>query len=993
MKKSAAHVCAVLATGVMAVRLPAGLPPGVPAADPWDVTGVPVTRELPRRAEHRFAITLEAGEFARVLVEQRGTDVAVRVRAPDAQVLAEFDRATGGSGTEEVDLVASAAGAFVIAVTAAPGAARAGSYAIRLGARRAATWTDRLLQESRTLQVAAAALERDGRFDAARVELTRALDDAEAACGGELETATIAEQLAGVYRKLPDAGRAEALYRRAIDIDARLLGRRDPRTARAQVSLAVLYQRQGDRARAEALLEPSLATIETALGPGHPWYVSALAALGNLRDAAGDLADEERIIRRALAALDAIEQQDSAQYASLLNDLGEVYRQKGDYANAETTLSRALALDDRLLGSGSYASATPLQNLGIVAREHRNYPLAIAYNMRALAIRERAVGPDHPDVAHVLTNLANIYRATGDMARALDTQVRALRIWEHAAGPYQQATLLAVGNIARTYAAAGDVEHAVEYQRRADRIVEKELALNLAAGSERQKLLFLRSIAGRTDRTLSLHLAQAPGNPEAAALAASALLQRKGRVLDAMIDALAGVRRAAGSRDRERLDELKATMSRLAEVALGRPGGPGGDDRRAAIDRLEAQRERLEAALSAHSARFRAHAQPVTLESVQAAIPPDAALLEFAIFHPFNPRAERTADAYGASHYAVYVLRTSGVPRGVDLGDATAIDTRLQALIASLRNPDRQDVGLRARAIYDLLIQPIASSIGGVTRLLVSPDGELNRLPFEALVDGRGRYLVQQYPITYLTSGRDLLRMEVPRGAGGPAVIVADPLFGENTSASRRPAPYFAPLAATAEEGRAITALFPGAAMLTGRFASKSALLKVRSPRLLHIASHGFFQPDAPGDAAGNPLLRSGVALAGANLSAGESTAGVLTALEASGLNLWGTKLVTLSACDTGLGELRNGEGVYGLRRAFVVAGSETQVMSLWPVSDTVSRETMVAYYTALRAGLGRGDALRQAKLALLKRPARQHPYYWASFTQSGEWGSLDGRR
>src|SRR4029079_2636503 len=296
MKKSAAHVCAVLATGVMAGRLPAGLPPGVPAADPWDVTGVPVQRELPRRAEHRYAITLEAGEFARVLVQQRGTDVAVRVRAPDAQVLAEFDRATGGSGTEEVEVVAPAAGAFVIAVTAAPGAPRAGSYAIRLDARRAATWTDRLLQESRTLQVAAAGLERDGRFDAARVELTRALDDAESACGGDLETATIAERLAGVYRKLPDAGRAEALYRRAIDIDARLLGRRDARTARAQVSLAVLYQRQGDRARAEALLEPSLATIETALGPGHPWYVSALAALGNLRDADRESTDGERLL-------------------------------------------------------------------------------------------------------------------------------------------------------------------------------------------------------------------------------------------------------------------------------------------------------------------------------------------------------------------------------------------------------------------------------------------------------------------------------------------------------------------------------------------------------------------------------------------------------------------------------------------------------------------------------------------------------------------------
>jgi CHAT domain-containing protein len=102
---------------------------------------------------------------------------------------------------------------------------------------------------------------------------------------------------------------------------------------------------------------------------------------------------------------------------------------------------------------------------------------------------------------------------------------------------------------------------------------------------------------------------------------------------------------------------------------------------------------------------------------------------------------------------------------------------------------------------------------------------------------------------------------------------------------------------------------------------------------------------------------------------------------------------VTLSACDTGVGEVRNGEGVYGLRRAFVLAGAETVVMSLWPVSDHIARETMVSYYTRLRAGLGRGDALRQAKLALLQRSGRQHPFYWASFIQSGEWAALDGRR
>ncbi|MGH9902031.1 MAG: CHAT domain-containing protein, partial [Pyrinomonadaceae bacterium] len=142
-----------------------------------------------------------------------------------------------------------------------------------------------------------------------------------------------------------------------------------------------------------------------------------------------------------------------------------------------------------------------------------------------------------------------------------------------------------------------------------------------------------------------------------------------------------------------------------------------------------------------------------------------------------------------------------------------------------------------------------------------------------------------------------------------------------------------------------------------------------------------------------NPLLRSGLALAGANRRGAGREDGILTALEASGLNLWGTRLVVLSACDTGLGEVKNGEGVYGLRRAFVLAGAETLVMSLWPVSDYVTRETMLSYYTGLKQGQGRGAALRQTRLSMLKRKEREHPFYWAGFIQSGAWANLDGRR
>jgi CHAT domain-containing protein len=154
-----------------------------------------------------------------------------------------------------------------------------------------------------------------------------------------------------------------------------------------------------------------------------------------------------------------------------------------------------------------------------------------------------------------------------------------------------------------------------------------------------------------------------------------------------------------------------------------------------------------------------------------------------------------------------------------------------------------------------------------------------------------------------------------------------------------------------------------------------------------------------------NPLLRSWLFFAGANnignTANGEASNGVMTALEATSLNLTGTKLVVLSACETGLGDVRNGEGVYGLRRALVLAGAETQMISLWPIDDSATRDLMVGYYKLLKEGVGRGEALRRVQLNFLagqmgqKKSAvrRAHPYYWASFIQSGEWGNLEGLR
>jgi CHAT domain-containing protein len=190
-------------------------------------------------------------------------------------------------------------------------------------------------------------------------------------------------------------------------------------------------------------------------------------------------------------------------------------------------------------------------------------------------------------------------------------------------------------------------------------------------------------------------------------------------------------------------------------------------------------------------------------------------------------------------------------------------------------------------------------------------------------------------------------------------------------------------------------------------------LKSVHHPRILHIATHGFFLDDQKskndptatrGLALGldakrvaaqargeNPLLRSGLILAGVNQQqSGANEDGVLTALEATNLDLWGTKLVVLSACEKGLGEVKNGEGVYGLRRALVLAGSESQVMSLWRVADAATRDLMIDFYKRLEAGAGRTEALRQAQLSMLHNAKHNHPFYWAAFIQSGDWRSMN---
>jgi CHAT domain-containing protein len=634
-------------------------------------------------------------------------------------------------------------------------------------------------------------------------------------------------------------------------------------------------------------------------------------------------------------------------------------------------------------------------------------------------------------------NIGNVYDSQGDYPKAIETFQRALDILESAAGPYHEWTLMTLGNLARASAARGDTLDAVKYMARMDEAAEENLALNLAIGSEHDRVAYADKLAYQMSRTISMNISEAPNDRAATELAAQIILQRKGRVLDAVADNMTALRRRLQADDQKLLDELSSTTADLAKAALHGPGQTAPDPYRAQLAALQGKRESLETEISRRSAGYYQRSDAVTLARVREAVPAGSVLLEFAVYEPYDVR-QRDAAENGPPRYAVYAIPSEGEVRWKDLGDAKEIDAAVNAFRQALRDPKQGDTRQRARTLDEKLMQPVRSFGIDARRLVISPDGELNLVPFEALLDEQGHYLLQNYSISYVTTGRDLLRMQVMRTNAGDPVVLADPFFGEpkiaqiatadqaqrrpvNAAAARRSVTtgenlsdvYFAPLAGTAEEARALKSLFPEAKVLRGAQATKAELKQLKAPAILHIATHGFFLEDAShvpssvpakaatNDARGihagvkieNPLLRSGLALAGANLDKDGSEDGILTALEASNLNLWGTKLVTLSACDTGVGEVKNGEGVYGLRRAFVLAGAETLVMSLWPVSDYVTRELMTDYYSGLKRGVGRGEALRQAQLTMLKRKGRQHPFYWASFIQAGEWANLAGQR
>ncbi|NEQ86641.1 MAG: CHAT domain-containing protein, partial [Moorea sp. SIO2I5] len=589
-----------------------------------------------------------------------------------------------------------------------------------------------------------------------------------------------------------------------------------------------------------------------------------------------------------------------------------LYFSQGRYGEAEPLYRQALALRKKLLGQDHPDVATSLNNLALLYLSQGRYGEAEPLYRQALALTKKLLGQDHPDVATSLNNLAVLYWAQGDPTSALNLFSQGLEV------------------------------------------EEQNLDYNLRTGSESEKQQYINTLSGTTDAAIALHLQQIPNNQKAAHSALTTILRRKGRILDTTTNSWQRLRQNLTPEDQKRFDELNQTNSQLAKLYHQGPGDQSPDDYKTQLEELTKKKETQEKALLEESPEFQRATQVATLKAVQAQLPTDAVLIEFFQYRPFNPKAAQN-EQFGKPRYAVYTLHSDGRFQGIDLGLAEEIDPLIKNFTAAIRNPRIRisQVKDAARKLEQAILAPIRAQIGNSNHLIISPDGALNLIPFEALVDKNNQFLIENVTVTYLTSGRDVLRFPVQAPPQQPPVLIADPIFGKPgetvqlaqnpTRSGNWPQRKLPPLPASKDEAKAIAKILPQAQLWLGRQATEAVIKQVNRPSILHIATHGFFEGNQRVDSlvAENPrlqsrltLLNSGLVLAGVqNYQSGNLADvvqdGVLTALEASGLNLYGSELVVLSACETGLGELSQGEGVYGLRRALVLAGSQSQVISL----------------------------------------------------------------
>ncbi|HYR21740.1 MAG TPA: CHAT domain-containing tetratricopeptide repeat protein [Chthoniobacterales bacterium] len=833
------------------------------------------------------------------------------------------------------------------------------------------------------------------------------------------DTAASLHHLAEIYRQLAQFGEAETLHQRALGIRETRLGLGHAATADSLNDLAMVYLNKSDFAKAEPLFKRALTTAESAFGPDHrnvwpmvnnlgvlyrrmgdygkaaPFLERGLSnrekagptaldlatsvnELAMLYDDMGDYAKAEPFYQRSLKILENGLGPDHPITGAATNNLAAFYLEMGDYAKAEPLLQRALEVDEKTVGPEHPYTATDLNNLGFCYRGMGDYRKAEPFLQRAVKVDEKVLGPENPNTSRDLHNLGALYKDMGDYLKAEPLLQRALRISEKTLGLDHPDTTKPLKLLACLYIDTVKTPEAIELALRAGKSEQKQLADMLSFTSEHQRLAFAKKVdpyrlLATLGRAFDL---------------AEVVLRYKGVVLDSLLEDRLVAEASQDPKQREVIDEVRAAKRKAMQLLLEIPK----DVSETATKRREAEKqelqkrvEKLEAGLAREFAGLgkARRALNVTVAQVQAALTKNNVLIELFRYNHYVGK-NKSEPRYGA-----IAIASKGEPKWIALGNADKIDNLVQLYQKSARGQtDEATLSNVLRSLHDQVWAPIEKVLpAGTSTAIISPDAELSFVSFATLLTSDDRFVGEKYSIRYVASGRDLLR-EFKTANNSQTNVYANPDFGSKpaspdwnrgTTLALRSIEMrdlqsisLPPLPGTKLEAEALQKRFGSSAkVFLGPNATKAELRQVNSPRILHLATHGFFLPEIdlgksvdplqrgqeiPKGKLVNPMHRSGLALAGAQTTLqawgrGEvppiENNGVVTAEEVGGLKLDRTWLVVLSACETGSGEARAGEGVMGLRRGFIQAGAQNLLMTLWPISDQTTVQIMLDFYDA----------------------------------------------
>lgn len=809
-------------------------------------------------------------------------------------------------------------------------------------------------------------------------------------------------------------------------------------------NLGELYRHMADYARAEPALENAVSLAGNSLAAA-----TSLNNLALVQKAIGKYTEAEASFKKALQIYIANGKNNHPDYTNPLNNLGELYRIMGRLQDAVYAFEEVIALRKQLLGTNHPNYANAVNNLALVEFAIGRYSDAEAHLLECRDIYKKTLGEKDKYYANCLNNLASVYKAEGKLPKAEEFYKECLRIYKATYGETSDKYGIYIGGLAGTYRQMKRYNDAIALTLQSMQILKNKLGenhydyieteYNLAetyreAGknaeaekhyhnsmkgyllliekyfpylSEKDKTLFYYNVSAAFETFNSFVIQQYLQNPTGKYPALlSRMYNNQVALKSLLLKESEKIRLAvATSNDSVVKREYHEWLSLREKIIQSYRMSP--DDlatKGINTAQLEVNANNLEQKITIAlniDAKVTTN-KPVAWTDIQAALKPGEYATEM-VKVDYYYKGRWTDTVY---YVALIIDKTCTTPKLVLLQNGNQLEKKSISYYRISMKSKMDDL-----QSYNAFWLPLKKYLINSNKIYFSPDGVYQQVNLYTLLNpATKKYLVDEVNINLVTNTKDILQSHKPQ-AGKHAVIFSYPDYGSAPAPAEGALrwtgfPVLDELPGTKTEADSIRQILSGNQWTVKEYlrkdASEEILKKISQPKVLHIATHGFFLPDVK-DTAGkvygiqsdiarrNPLLRSGVILAGAAAAASnpenfsDKEDGILTAYEAEGLNLSATDLVVLSACETGLGEILNGQGVYGLQRSFQLAGARAVVMSLWKVSDNSTRELMTAFYNEWLKdpSAGKQKALRNAQLKI--RETYKHPFYWGAFVMVGD--------